>query len=176
MTPREAAEAALCSDCPPVGYPTDETRCAPCPRRPPLPAAPSEPAEGQEDTPVAIYWREQAHKARADLARMKAAMGKAAEDVIAERERQKTVEGWTVEHDDNHVDGTLARAGACYALTAGREHFNAPTHEDSGWEDIPAPFAWPWSRDWWKPKGRRQNLVRAGALILAEIERLDRDA
>lgn len=23
----------LCSDCPPVGYPTDETRCAPCPRR-----------------------------------------------------------------------------------------------------------------------------------------------
>lgn len=23
----------LCSDCPPVGYPTDETRCTPCPRR-----------------------------------------------------------------------------------------------------------------------------------------------
>ena len=26
-------EAQLCSDCPPVGYPTDETRCEPCPRR-----------------------------------------------------------------------------------------------------------------------------------------------
>lgn len=25
--------AALCEDCPPVGYPTDKTRCAPCPRR-----------------------------------------------------------------------------------------------------------------------------------------------
>lgn len=23
----------LCSDCPPVSHPTDETRCAPCPRR-----------------------------------------------------------------------------------------------------------------------------------------------
>lgn len=23
----------LCSDCPPVGYPTDKTRCSPCPRR-----------------------------------------------------------------------------------------------------------------------------------------------
>jgi hypothetical protein len=28
-------EAALCSDCPPTGYPTDETRCSPCPRRQP---------------------------------------------------------------------------------------------------------------------------------------------
>lgn len=23
----------LCKDCPPVGYPTDDTRCMPCPRR-----------------------------------------------------------------------------------------------------------------------------------------------
>lgn len=30
------------------------------------------------------------------------------------------------------------------------------------------------SRDWWKPKDRRRNLVKAGALIVAEIERLDR--
>ena len=28
-----AADPVPCSDCPPVGYPTDETRCAPCPRR-----------------------------------------------------------------------------------------------------------------------------------------------
>lgn len=31
----KSAESALCSDCPPVGYPTDETRCNPCPRRSP---------------------------------------------------------------------------------------------------------------------------------------------
>jgi hypothetical protein len=29
---------------------------------------------------------------------------------------------------------------------------------------------------WWKPKDRRRDLVRAAALIIAEIERLDRDA
>lgn len=27
------AAGALCSDCPPVGYPNDKTRCLPCPRR-----------------------------------------------------------------------------------------------------------------------------------------------
>jgi hypothetical protein len=33
---------------------------------------------------------------------------------------------------------------------------------------------WPWEDKWWKPKDRRRDLVRAGALIVAEIERLDR--
>jgi hypothetical protein len=28
-----AAQVETCSDCPPVGYPTDKTRCDPCPRR-----------------------------------------------------------------------------------------------------------------------------------------------
>ncbi len=29
----EASQPELCDDCPPVGYPTDKTRCDPCPRR-----------------------------------------------------------------------------------------------------------------------------------------------
>jgi hypothetical protein len=33
---------------------------------------------------------------------------------------------------------------------------------------------WPWDRKWWKPTDRRRDLVKAAALILAEIERLDR--
>ena len=80
----------------------------------------------------------------------------AARDVIAERERQKSVEGWTPEHDDEHNDEQLALAAACYALGS--------------------PTFWPWENRWWKLKDRRSNLVRAGALILAEIERLDRHA
>lgn len=28
-----AMDPTLCDDCPPVGYPTDKTRCLPCPRR-----------------------------------------------------------------------------------------------------------------------------------------------
>jgi hypothetical protein len=35
---------------------------------------------------------------------------------------------------------------------------------------------WPWDRAYWKPRGPRNNLVKAGALILAEIERIDRAA
>lgn len=32
---REWNEAELCSDCPPEGYPTEKTRCGPCPRKRP---------------------------------------------------------------------------------------------------------------------------------------------
>jgi len=35
---------------------------------------------------------------------------------------------------------------------------------------------WPWAEKWWKPKNERRDLVKAAALILAEIERLDRAA
>jgi hypothetical protein len=85
---------------------------------------------------------------------------KAVEDVAMERARQKLVEGWTVEHDDEHSDGAMAIAAACYCMSYG------PTGG--------VPLAWPWDREWWKPKDRRRNLVRAAALLVAEIERLDR--
>lgn len=87
----------------------------------------------------------------------------AARDVLAERRRQVEVEGWTPEHDDRHRAGTLATAAACYALSS---HGFTPRGEP--------PAIWPWATDWWKPKRDRRDLVKAGALILAEIERLDR--
>lgn len=93
----------------------------------------------------------------------------AAEDVLAERERQKTVEGWTPEHDDDYAHFELARAASCYAAEAAE-----PTRRPA--EEGDRPYNWPWHSDWWKPSGRRRNLVKAGALILAEIERLDRRA
>ncbi len=40
----------LCSDCPPVGYPTDETRCAPCSRSATLIAQAVNAAGGMEET------------------------------------------------------------------------------------------------------------------------------
>jgi len=89
----------------------------------------------------------------------------AANDVLAERERQKSAEGWTPEHDDEHDDGSLAQAAACYLLNAQSIPFSCGNST-----------IWPWAREWWKPKDRRRDLVRAGALILAEIERLDRAA
>lgn len=88
-------------------------------------------------------------------------------EVARERERQITAEGWTLAHDDAHTDGEMARAAASYAMTgSGRWSVNL----------MLVPSTWPWSPKWFKPKDRRSDLVRAAALLVAEIERLDRVA
>ncbi|HBR4811081.1 ead/Ea22-like family protein [Klebsiella pneumoniae] len=89
----------------------------------------------------------------------------AAADVLAERKRQVTAEGWTPGHDDEYEHGELADAAGCYALSS--ELFDCAGEP---------PRPWPWPDEWWKPTNRRRDLVKAGALILAEIERLDRTA
>ncbi len=93
-------------------------------------------------------------------------------DVLDERLRQVMEEGWTPEHDDQHSTGQLARAAACYALSGGGV-------SRSLWPDGPpagSTLFWPWSARWWKPKDARRDLVRAAALLIAEIERIDRAA
>lgn len=90
-------------------------------------------------------------------------------EIAAERERQKTVEGWTPEHDDEHDQGALATAAASYALHAG----DMVNPNRDGYAACPPAF-WPFDSEWWKPKTPRRDLIRAGALIVAEIERLDR--
>ncbi|WP_343724910.1 hypothetical protein [Herbaspirillum huttiense] len=89
----------------------------------------------------------------------------AARDVLAERRRQQEVEGWTPERDDKYINCDLARAAATYALCT-------KAHELKVCDVV----AWPWPIHWWKPTSYRRNLEKAGALILAEIERLDRAA
>lgn len=87
------------------------------------------------------------------------------ESIAAERQRQIEQEGWTPEHDDGHDLFELARAGACYALVAAGY---PPGHEI-------IQRLWPFEGAWLKPSDtRRRDLVKGGALILADIERLDR--
>lgn len=88
-------------------------------------------------------------------------MPKAWLDVQAERRRQITAEGWTPDHDDLYCAAELPRAAAAYILSGANDE---------------APAIWPFSAKWWKPRDARANYMRAGALILAEIERLDRAA
>jgi len=92
------------------------------------------------------------------------ALSRAAQDVMAERQRQVAIEGWTPEHDDHHMDGELEQAAACYAYKA------------TAMAKLTPPSFWPWDEVWWKPDAHRRMLVKAGALILAAIERLDRRA
>jgi hypothetical protein len=95
-------------------------------------------------------------------------LSEAARDVLAERHRQINAEGWTAQHDDEHGDGAMAVAAACYAIADQRAIQVGTVELRKLWE-------WTgWSVQWWKPKDRRRNLVRAAALMLAEIERLDR--
>lgn len=97
----------------------------------------------------------------------------AAVDVLQERKRQTDIEGWTSEHDDTHAGGELSTAAACYAMQAAGELH----HPNGAWRpqlNQAAHQLWPWARRSWKPAPVRRMLVKAGALILAEIERIDR--
>lgn len=99
----------------------------------------------------------------------------AATDVLAERRRQIEAEGWTAEHDDTeHPNGELAEAAACYARGTDRVNWMVPDPEFPKKRVMSGRTMWPWDPEWWKPSSRRHNLVKSGALILAEIERLDR--
>lgn len=100
---------------------------------------------------------------------------KAADDVLAERRRQVEAEGWTPEHDDQHDRGEMAEAAGVYALAAASHEYGCVLRGSPVNDYLASAMKlWPWSRAWFKPKDRRRDLVRAGALILAEIERRDR--
>ena len=83
-------------------------------------------------------------------------------EIRTERYRQIGVEARTPAGDDTYIENQIPRAAASYALT---------DILDGGWI---RSNLWPWALEWWKPKDRRRDLVRAAALIVAEIERLDR--
>lgn len=89
-------------------------------------------------------------------------------DVLAERFRQRRDESWTPEHDDTHVGGEMADAAVCYAM--GDTERRMMLEEGIQVQER----IWPWDRSWWKPTTRRRDLVKAAALLIAEIERIDR--
>lgn len=86
-------------------------------------------------------------------------------DVLEERQRQVEQEGFSVTHDIGYEAGKLACAGLCYAGHA------AQRLQGADQDRVPSP--WPFEESWWKPKTVRRDLVRAAALIIAEIDRLD---
>ena len=105
------------------------------------------------------------------------------DEIASERRRQIEVEGWTDEHDDGHSSGELALAGAAYAFLAclvpsEREAQSRSLYGlNRGFHSLLVDL-WPgcWDLHWCKPKDQRHDLIHACALIVAEIERLDRAA
>ena len=106
--------------------------------------------------------------------------------IAAERQRQIDKEGFFSEHDDEHEDEQLAIAAACYAMPLVMQRLitKIETEDISIRGECPVwgpvkyavPELWPesWSAVWWNPKDRISDLVKAGALIAAEIDRLQR--
>ena len=114
--------------------------------------------------------------------------------IAAERQRQIEVEGWTPEHDDEHSSGELAAAAVCYAAYAwGEPIYRKACHSGA----ISFCDPWPWDSSWDKrdvycavdpddegimptenqiADHKLRCLVKAGALIAAEIDRLQRQA
>jgi hypothetical protein len=84
--------------------------------------------------------------------------------IAIERDRQVRLENWTAEHDDTHTNGQLPMAAACYVMFGG---------------GTCSPLMWPFASYWWKPgdgtpDSRIRSLAKAGALIAAEIDRIQR--
>jgi hypothetical protein len=100
--------------------------------------------------------------------------------IAAERQRQIEQEGWTPEGDDTLVGGHLAIAAAVYAMPPD-DDLRLDTHQRV---ELPSgvvrevPYAWPFESAAFKPcpTDRVRELVKAGALIAAEIDRLLRAA
>ena len=91
-----------------------------------------------------------------------------AELIANERRRQIEQEGWTSEDDDGHEMGEIACAAACYVMTAVDDDIaDVEPFDYEAW--------WPWHPNSWKPsEDPIRNLAKAGALIAAEIDRLQR--
>jgi hypothetical protein len=112
------------------------------------------------------------------------------EQITAERKRQIDKKGWDAEHDDGHVDGELAQVAICYAtpdpifsmgMASGYSFVDPwPENWDTAWDkrldygdglrgrnSISSPYEY-------EPEERIDLLAKAGALIAAEIDRLQR--
>lgn len=85
--------------------------------------------------------------------------------IAAERQRQIEAEGFDLAHDDHYEFGELAVAAVCYAMNP----------DDPAWSDTVMTL-WPWAPEWFRPSPERRirDLEKAGALIAAEIDRLER--
>jgi hypothetical protein len=110
--------------------------------------------------------------------------------IYHERIRQQQVEGWTAEHDDGHNKGEMAVAAIGYISTGAKLTTQIKVFSDPrckcgarGMADCSCVLLspvetwqkpWPWGNEYFKPKDPVRDLVRAGALIAGEIDRLER--
>lgn len=95
-------------------------------------------------------------------------------DVNAERQRQIVSEGYNSTHDDAHNEFELARAASVYALYASVPELDREMARKHGPRLYGSMVVFPWADEDLKLTTPRRDLIKAAALLIAEIERLDR--
>jgi hypothetical protein len=101
------------------------------------------------------------HRTKADGDAKDVELTQAEQDVLAERQSQRAK--WGDANDDEHY-WEITEAAICYAQ--GFATLTRHTFEQR----------WPWEHSAFKPRGRRENIVRATAMLIAELDRIDRAA
>ncbi len=98
--------------------------------------------------------------------------------IEAERGRQIVEKGWTLAGDDNHTDNSLRLAAGLIAVNDRSLRCMHSIHPVDEFDGALLPRHWPYklaAHVYRKHKGDEiRKLVIAGALLVAEIERLGR--
>lgn len=96
-------------------------------------------------------------------------------DIDLERERQIS-KGYNSDHDDRDVKGNHARAAAYYAAAGYAQRSMQVQADDAELFANAVSSGYPWPEDTKAVEASpRENLVKAAALLIAEIERIDRE-
>lgn len=100
-----------------------------------------------------------------------------------ERIRQIREEGWSNNHDDGHKNGELANFAACYAATTNKElkfldeiYESSPEYSGVSHIEFKYKALLPFDIKFLKKEkhSREKQLIISAALIIAELERLER--
>jgi hypothetical protein len=100
--------------------------------------------------------------------------------ITEERKRQIESEGYTPQHDSEHDVRELVHAAITYARSSDLSLHSETFEPDDSWHEINEPFyrnqvkcGWPWDEKYFKPTTPLRDLIKAGALIAAAIDRLN---
>lgn len=107
-------------------------------------------------------------------------------DLIAEERQKQINNGYDSNHDSQHDFSELVSAAKTYIdaaiLTVKSEEIGNSDEASISWHKDNEPFEWkdlklewPWEEETFKPTTSLKDLIKAGALIAAAIDRLQKD-
>lgn len=100
--------------------------------------------------------------------------------IAEERKRQIEIEGYTDDHDLKHNPREFVHAAETYLMSSDLTLHSKEFGPSDNWHQTNEPFyrneierSWPWEQESFKPTSDIRDLIKAGALIAAAIDRLN---